>query len=63
MPITPVNQTKHSITPANSRISQMATWGDSFVTWGSAILFWGSPTYNVTNTTKHSITPVNQTKN
>lgn len=61
--ITPVNLTKHSITPTAQRRSNYAFWDDNVVTWDSADYFWDSPIIQISNLTKHTISPVNQVKN
>lgn len=62
MAITPVNKTKHSITPNSGRKSGYAFWDDSQYSWNSSDIFWNSPLVSMVNKTKHSITPVNQAK-
>lgn len=60
--ITPVNKTKHSITPNSGRKSGYAFWDDSQYSWDSSSVFWDSPLVSISNKTKHSITPNNKDK-
>jgi hypothetical protein len=63
MSITPVNLTKHSITPNNKSKGGYVMWDDDVITWDSAIGRWDSPYSPITNLAKHTITPVNLIKN
>lgn len=63
MPITPVNRTKHTITPGKLNKAGIATWGDTVATWGDATVGWGIDSDSFVNLTKHTITPTDRTKN
>jgi len=63
MPISPVNKTKHNITPNNGRKGGYAFWGDDVVTWGDSGYSWGSPFASLVNLIKNIINPKNKVKN
>lgn len=62
MPITPVNATKNTISPAGSIKAGVYVWGDTIATWGDALATWGNYAISASNQTKNSTTPTNQTK-
>lgn len=62
MPITPINQSKNTISPINSAKGAGAYWADSVASWADTFFGWADVT-SVTNNSKNSISPTNITKN
>jgi hypothetical protein len=56
MPISPVNQSKNTVSPVGARKYGTYLWGDAFATWGDALATWGTFSLNLVNQTKSAVT-------